>query len=91
VDLLPHRRFQRNNSLSRIAARARGTIGGLAVQDGNLADVNPATGKRVTVEELYRYAVDELRLDYIFWGNEEPYYSSDVLPFLNTLSRKTGR
>ena len=35
-----------------IAARARSTIAGLAVQDGNLADLDPRTGKRVTVEEL---------------------------------------
>lgn len=87
-DLRPHRWAQRNNSLPRIAARTRGTIAGLAVQDGNLADTNRTTGKRVTVEELYRYAVDQLRLDYIFWGSEEPYYSSEVLPFLNTLLRK---
>jgi len=85
-DLLPHRRPQRRFSLPLIAARARGTIAGVAVQDGNLADLNPATGARVSVEELYRYAVEELRLDYIFWGTQEPYYSAEVLQFLRRLS-----
>jgi hypothetical protein len=88
-DLLPHRRPQRRNSLPLIAARARGTVAGVAVQDGNLADVNPATGRKVTAGELYRYATDTLRLDYIFWGTEEPYYSNEVLPLLHTLSPRS--
>ena len=41
-DLLPNRRYQRKHSLPLIAARAKGTLAGLAVQDGNLADLNPA-------------------------------------------------
>ena len=56
----------------------------MAVQDGNLEEVNPATGRRVTVAELYRYAVQELHLNYIFWGTEEPFYTNAVLPFLRT-------
>ena len=59
----------------------------MAVQDGNLAEPDPATGVSVTVEALYRYAVDRLRLDYIFWGIEEPYYRRNVLPYLRSLSR----
>ena len=81
-DLLPHRKGQRNHSLPLIAARRPGTIAGLAVQDGNLAEKNPATGARVTVEELVRYASDTLHLDYIFWGTEEPYYTQEILPWL---------
>ena len=52
------------------------------VQDGNLAERNPHTGRLVTVEELTVFARDSLRLDYVFWGTEEPYYSRDVVPFL---------
>ena len=84
-DLLPHRRGQQNHSLALIASRPRGVVAAVAVQDGNLAEENPATGARVTVAELYRFARDRLRLDYIFWGIEEPYYSRDVLPFLRTV------
>ena len=56
---------------------------GIAVQDGNLEDVNPTTGKRVDVSELVRFATEYLRVDYIFWGTQEPYYSRDVIPFLS--------
>jgi hypothetical protein len=86
-DLLPHRRGQQNHSHPLIAARAPNICAGVAVQDGNFAEKNPATGKLVTAAELYAFARDRLRLDYIFWGTEEPYYSAEVLPFLRTLSR----
>jgi hypothetical protein len=87
-DLLPYREGQRGNSLPLIASRGEHVVAGMAVQDGNLSEVNPATGKPVTVETLYSVARDELRLDYVFWGREEPYYSRDVLPFLASLSRE---
>ena len=60
---------------------------GIAVQDGNLAEMNPQTGKPVTVSELLDFATGYLRVDYIFWGMEEPYYSRDVLPFLSRLKK----
>lgn len=85
-DLLPHRRGQQTHSLPLIAARAAEIPAGLAVQWGNLEDVNPRTGLPVTVEELYGFARDSLRLDYIFWGVQEPYYSEDVLPLLENLA-----
>ena len=85
-DLLPHRRWQQKHSLPLIAARGPTVRAGLAVQDGNLEDINPGTGQRVTVAELYGIATDRLRLDYIFWGTQEPFYSRDILPYLRSLS-----
>jgi hypothetical protein len=90
-DLLPYRRGQLNHSYPLIASRRPGVIAGLAVQDGNLSERNPETGKRVTAEELYRFATDRLHLDFIFWGTEEPYYSADVLPFLRNLPTVLNR
>lgn len=90
-DLLPHRKGQQNHSLRLIAARGPTVLAGLAVQDGNLAEKDPVTGKRVTVAELYGVAKDRLRLDYIFWGTEEPYYTGEILPFLSKLGPRPGR
>lgn len=50
-----------------------------------LGENNPATGARVTVNEVYRFATDYLEIDYIFWGTEEPYYSREILPYLRNL------
>ena len=84
-DVLPHRRGQQNHSYPLIADRAPGTVAGLAVQDGNLDAVNPETGERGTVGELARFATDNLHLDYLFWGTQEPCYSSEILPYLRNL------
>lgn len=85
-DILPFRRFQRMNSLPLISGRPANLPAGMAVQDGNLRDTNPATQRRVTVAELYKIAVVELHLDYVFWGTEEPFYTDEILPFLRTLT-----
>jgi hypothetical protein len=55
---------------------------GIAVQDGNYEDVDPKTGKRITIPELLRFATEELQVDYIFWCTQEPYYSEQVVPTL---------
>ena len=60
-------------------------VAGLAVQDGNLKDRNRRTGDQITVPELYEFARDELKLDYVSWGTQEPFYSRDILPFLHEL------
>lgn len=80
-DLLPFRPFQRANSYPLIRAAAGKIPTGLAVQDGNYADVDSKTGKRATVGELFKFGADELQLDYIFWCTEEPYYSNQLIPF----------
>ncbi|MCP3979413.1 MAG: hypothetical protein GY716_08795 [bacterium] len=82
-DLLPYRKGQQNHSHPLIRARDSKTVAGVAVQWGNFDDISPRTGKRTTVEELYAFAGDDLRLDYVFWGTQEPYYSKEVLPYLN--------
>jgi len=86
-DLMPHRKGQLQHSYPLIAARRMRVRAGVAVQDGNLAERDPASGKPVTVAELHAFARDRLRLDYVFWGTEEPYYSRDVLPYLHELPR----
>lgn len=84
-DILPYRPFPRSSSLPLIAQRPAGVIAAMAVQDGNLAERDPKTGHRITVAELYDSAVTTLRLNYIFWGTEEPYFTRDVVPFLAQL------
>jgi hypothetical protein len=41
------------------------------------------------VLDLYEFVRDELKLDYVFWGTEEPFNSRDVLPFLHELGRES--
>lgn len=80
-DLLPHRRGQLNHSYPLIRDASGVVPTGIAVQDGNYAEPDPETGKPLTVPELLRFAKEYLRVDYIFWCTEEPYYSAQVIPF----------
>jgi hypothetical protein len=84
-DLLPYKRGQMGSSYSLIKEVAGEVTVGIAVQDGNYAHVNPNTGKRVTIAELIEFASEYLGTDYIFWCTEEPYYSSDLVPFMRAL------
>ena len=90
-DLLPYRKAQQNHSYPLIAARSPNIRAGVAVQDGNLKDKNSTTGERVTAAELHHFANSRLRLDYIFWGTQEPYYSEEILPFLYGLGQDDTR
>ena len=71
-DLMPYREGQLKSSYPLIHEVANSIPTGIAVQDGNLAEINPKTGKPVTVNELLDFAMNYLRVDYIFWGMEEP-------------------
>ena len=84
-DLLPHRRGQSKGSYPLIREVAGLVPTGIAVQDGNFEDINPETGKPVTISELIAFATEKLRVDYVFWGTQEPYYSTQVTPFLRRL------
>jgi hypothetical protein len=86
-DLLPFRPFQRANSYPLIRESAGKVPTGLAVQDGNYSDVNRETGKRTTIAELLKFGSEELRLDYIFWVTQEPYYSQELIPFMRAVKR----
>jgi len=84
-DLMPYRPGQLGTSYPLIREAAGIVPTGIAVQDGNLEAVNPKTGKKVDAAELMKFATEYLKVDYVFWGTEEPYYSADVIPFLRRI------
>jgi hypothetical protein len=86
-DLLPYRPGQMRHSYPLLREFAGRVPTGIAVQDGNYASQNPRTAKPVTLAELKEFGTDYLRVKYIFWCTEEPYYSRDLVPSL----RATGR
>jgi hypothetical protein len=81
-DLLPYRAGQLSNSYPLLRDSAGIVPVGIAVQDGNYEDINPKTKKRVTISELIAFATDYLKVDYIFWCTQEPFFSSEVVPYL---------
>jgi len=81
-DLLPYQTWQMKNSYPLIRASSAHVAVGVAVQEGNYHHINPQTGKEVTIAEILKFGEEYLGVDYIFWSNEEPYYSERLVPFL---------
>ena len=81
-DLLPYRPGQLKSSYPLIREVAGMVPVGIAVQDGNYEDQDLKTGKRITIPELLKFATEYLKVDYIFWCTQEPYYSKELIPFL---------
>ncbi len=82
-DLLPHKKGQMNHSYPLIRTCHGIVPTGVAVQWGNYEHTDPTTGKRVTIADLVRFATEFLKTDYIFWCTQEPYYSHQLISFLN--------
>jgi hypothetical protein len=82
-DMLPYRPGQMHHSYPLIRACHGSIPTGIAVQEGNYETKDPKTGRPMTISELLAFATDYLKVDYIFWSTQEPYYSRELLPFLN--------
>ena len=81
-DIKIYKKAQMNHSCKFLKQFSDDIKTGIAVQWGNYEEINPKTGKQVTVEEIYNFGMDEIGLDYIFWCTQEPFYSHNLLPFL---------
>jgi hypothetical protein len=88
-DIKVHRKYQMEHSYPLIRDLHGIVPTGVAVQHGNYDILNPKTGKQVTVPEILNFAENYLRLTYIFWFIQEPYYSQQVLPLLTSQYYKT--
>jgi hypothetical protein len=86
-DLLPYKTVQMNNSYPLIRDAAGSVPVGIAVQDGDYEHENPQTGKRVTIPEIIEFTKEYLKVDYIFWCTEEPFYSEQLIPLLKRIKK----
>jgi hypothetical protein len=81
-DLLPYQPAQLNHCYPLIRECAGKTPTGIAVQDGNYTRKNPKTSQPPAIAELAGFAAENLKVDYIFWCAQEPFYSQKVIPYL---------
>jgi hypothetical protein len=89
-DLLPYSPNQMTNSYPMIRDSYKKVVSGVAVQDGTGQYINPQTKAKVTAREIYQFARDNLRLTYIFWGTEDPFYHAQTLPLLKSIKANHG-
>lgn len=83
-DLLPYKPGQMSHSYPLLRQCTGRVPTGIAVQEGNYQHKNPKTGRPITIPELAGFATDQLKVDYIFWCAQEPFYSEKLAPFLQT-------
>jgi len=90
-DLMVRRRGQLNHTIAMMHEHDYSVPLGIAVQDGNYIGQTGADGaiadeirreRRNLVPMLYEFARDFLRVDYLFWVDQAPYFEEDVLPCL---------
>jgi len=85
-DLMVTRKGQLNHALALMHEGQYTVPIGIAVQDGNYTGTtgNEPPGKdkpqNNIVPLLHAFAKDFLRVRYMFWVNQEPYFSEDVIP-----------
>jgi len=63
---------------------------GVTVHDGTYQYINPRTNAKITAAEIYTFGKENLGLKYIFWGSEEPFLHTEIVPFLNSLRSRAG-
>ena len=81
-DLMLQRRGQLNHPISMMHESTYTVPLGIAVQDGNYIgktnNDDVVSGRKNIVPMLYSFADNFLRVDYIFWSNQKPYFAQDV-------------
>lgn len=94
-DLMVKRKGQLNHALAMMHEHKYSTSLGIAIQDGNYVGLtgadfsvgedlegleNEIVEKRKNIVPLlHAFAADFLKLDYMFWVNQKPYFEEDVL------------
>ena len=86
-DLMVRRKGQLNHALAMMHEGKFTVPIGIAVQDGNYIE-QTGTDEIVTdrvniVPLLHAFAKDFLKVDYMFWACQEPYFSDDLIPCFN--------
>ncbi|GAB5472691.1 MAG: hypothetical protein Mars2KO_07900 [Maribacter sp.] len=94
-DLMVTRKGQLNHALAQMHEGKFTAPLGIAVQDGNYISKTGADkdyeenkdsglkGRKNLVPMLHAFARDFLKVNYIFWVNQEPYFEEDVIPCLS--------
>ncbi|WP_223241325.1 hypothetical protein [Flammeovirga sp. EKP202] len=91
-DLMVKRKPQLNHTIAMMHESRYSVPLGIAIQDGNYIgktgadkDYNENSSERhqSIVPLLHAFAKDFLRVNYMFWVYQEPYFSDEVVPCLN--------
>lgn len=84
-DLMVTRKGQLNHTLAMMHESHYTAPLGIAIEDGNyIGETGDATEDKTKIHQnivplLHAFAKDFLKINYMFWANQEPYFKEDVL------------
>ncbi|HEX7906265.1 MAG TPA: hypothetical protein VF487_20465 [Chitinophagaceae bacterium] len=84
-DLMVKRKGQLNHTIAMMHENHYTVPLGIAIEDGNyIGETGNATEDKTKIHEnivplLHAFAKDFLKINYMFWANQEPYFKEDVL------------
>jgi hypothetical protein len=84
-DLMVKRKGQLNHTIAMMHENHYTVPLGIAIEDGNyIGETGDATEDKTKIHEsivplLHAFAKDFLKVNYMFWANQEPYFKEDVL------------
>lgn len=84
-DLMVKRKGQLNHTIAMMHESHYTVPLGIAIEDGNyIGETGDATEDKTKTHEsivplLHAFAKDFLKINYMFWANQEPYFKGDVL------------
>lgn len=85
-DLMFRRKGQLNHALAMMHEGDYSVPMGIAIQDGNYigqtGNLTVKKNRKNIVPQLYSFAKHFLGVDYLFWSNQKPYFTDDVVPCL---------
>lgn len=88
-DLMVKRKGQLNHTIAMMHENHYTVPLGIAIEDGNyIGETGDATEDKSKIHEnivplLHAFAKDFLKVNYMFWANQEPYFKQDVLSCFN--------
>ncbi len=85
-DLIPNRKSYINHAYKLMRGLDKKSCKAIAIQNGNYIGKTATSISAQTlnkVSSLYTFAKEDLKVSYIFWVKQEPYFTSFVIPFLS--------
>jgi hypothetical protein len=83
-DVVPHRQSQMKNSYPFFHKLKGSVLAGMAIQEPDYTYINPVTGDYFTFSEFYNFTKDYLGASLLFWNVQEPFFSNQLAPQINT-------
>ena len=83
-DVVPYREAQMKNSYPFFHTFKGNLLTGMAIQEPDYTYKNPETGSYYRFADFYNFTRDYLGATVLFWNTQEPFFSSQLVPELNS-------